>query len=502
MRKIPELKQSTVNFVVIIGVIIIAAGAWTMPLYQAQLAHDDALDIIDDIAKVQADADDLQADISGDGLTGKQDLVALMTAGANEDTLQQLMGDDFNEFQNEFFKLDPKASQFQNIEVKTFIPVKPRFKLPFDLLGFQVTESAGAPGDVACNTAGTLFDAVPPGPVTPLSLTGPASIDGWALMAPDTKLVRKVQLEICIDGANQPTIIDEIVDIGGNHTFTKNFEYGVLVNATNIRVVINDSSNSGENYKLWMFTSNPVVEEIRSINDIGGGIAGFGKCGSITVNVKNAAGANQDNVNVNLEHSFLPLFKSEFTGPPNAAGNVVFNPDDFGGIMPAGQYFIDVFPPFGLAGAFPVFEDEDCIPNENAVVNVVLVTGAQFAAQGGAQQGNLVVNIKNQFGTPIANTRAFVDAVFAPLFNDVCENGGVAACFDGIVDNVPIGTLVDPTADGTFTINNLPLPPAVTSGTYQVNICGQPPISCAFVPATLFPGQTTTIEVTLFDPAA
>ena len=60
--------------ILIAGVLVMAIGAWYMPWYQGQLGMGALQDVGNDLSDTRAAVDDVKKDLSGDGLTGKQDL--------------------------------------------------------------------------------------------------------------------------------------------------------------------------------------------------------------------------------------------------------------------------------------------------------------------------------------------------------------------------------------------------------------------------------------------
>lgn len=508
------MKQSTVNITVILGVVIMALGAWTMPMYTAGLNRAAFEDLGNEISETQNQVSNLESDVSGGGLEGGLDLVSLQATTSNEDDLQKALGSNFNSFSNKFIKKDSSASQFDTIEVKTFEPTKSRFKFPNDLVGMPINEQNGGgvdtPATSTCTTNGTPFDSANDGgAAAPLSATEPSLINGFALLAPDYAANgdKIIEIQICMSPGSGTVIIDELIQLSDLHAFTKNFDYGIIPPNQNLRVLIHDTANAGETYRVWIFRSNPIVQPIRIINDVGGGLGNLGtQCTSITVNVKDGsagAGANINGARVQLNHSFMPLTSSKFS---SGAGQAVFNNVDFGGVMPPGLYFVEVTPPPANAAAVPFRAQVDCkTGNLTPVVTARLATLAEFSASvgGGNVAGALTVNIKDQSGAPLTNTFVRINAQFAPIVNLVCDGVG-NVCINpetgaNAGDTIAVGTLTDAAADGTFQLTNLPLPGA--TGGYGVGACkvvaGVP--KCTFQPVNLTTAATT-VNLSIFIP--
>lgn len=516
------MKQSTVNVIVILGVVIMALGAWTMPMYTAGLNRAAFDTLGNQLTDTQNDISNVEQDISGGGLEGGLDLASIGATTADQSTLQKALGSNFNTFSNKFIKQDSSASQFQTVEVKTFEPAKPREKLPNDFTGSSHNEVAGTPAATTCNADGTNFDAGTAGGVQTLStvVQGPSSIDGFAILAPAdldgagnaNPAFVLLELQICKDPGG-PVIVDEMMQIERDHMFTKNFAFGLIPPGSNLKVMINTDVEGGMGYKIWIFRDNPIVQPIRIINDVGGGLGNLGtQCTSITVNVKDGSagggGAAINGASVKLNHSFMPLIGNKFSA---GAGQAVFAAADFGGVMPPGLYFVDVTPPpGGAATAFPFHTQVDCkTGNLTPTVTAILATATQFAGAvvGGSTAGALTVNIKDQSDAPLTNAFVKINAQFAPLIIKVCEDGSAVGtgCTNpetgtAAGDTLPVSTLIDAAADGTFQLTGLPLPG--TTGGYGIGACkvtgGAP--HCTFQSVTLT-GAALTVTLTISIPS-
>ena len=77
--------------ILIAGVLVMAIGAWYMPWYQGQLGLGALQGVSDNLSDTKTAVDDVKKDLSGDGLTGKQDLVSLLSAGTDEDDLKSIL---------------------------------------------------------------------------------------------------------------------------------------------------------------------------------------------------------------------------------------------------------------------------------------------------------------------------------------------------------------------------------------------------------------------------
>ena len=505
-----------------------AIGAWTVPWYQGELSRGLLNDIDAQFAEVNSSVGDVLNNQVGTGLEGDTNLATLAAAGADQTTLQNVMGTEFTTFQNQFLEFDPLASDFQSFDVITFELAQSREKVPFSLVGQTVTEVAASnPTNVAtrCQTAGTLiendgkFDLVGGGPGSFSQVGGPSNIYGFAIQAPTvadfdgggggTATTAAVQIQICIDDATlpNPVIADELIQMDIGEIVTKNFEYGLIPPGLDLKVIIDDdgaANGGGQAYHVWIFRSDPTFETIPFINDDLGNLAATA-CPSVTVEVTDSGGVNGvsvDDSRVEMGHFFLPVFGEGFTagGGTHGASTIVFDAASLGlPIMPGGPYFIDVF---GPGGEFPFFADITCDNITGPVtVDADLVDAASFIAGLGGGFGDLQINIVDQFDVPITNTISFIDAGFAPIIYDVCEDGGAGVCFDNLTDFIVIGTLVDTAADGSFTITGMPTDPASpdNTGIYFVEVCA-PGFFCNFTPVTITSGQLTTLDITIFLP--
>ena len=520
--------------ILIAGVLVMAIGAWYMPWYQGQLGMGALQDVGNDLSDTRAAVDDVKKDLSGDGLTGKQDLVSLLSAGTDEDDLKSLMGSDFDDFKGSFFKKDTSFNQFQNVKVQTIEPAHPRQLIPATLAGFDVAEfNGGAPLGV-CGTNGVEFTADPDtvsGTINQLKqLLGPSSFDGFVITAPadldgataNNPANHKLMVTICLEADNPPfdgkVIAQEIFQIGTSQTITKNFDFGVIPPGLNIRVLLDDASDEGVTYNFWMIRNDPFVQNITTINDLNGSLGDLGNaCTSITVTVKDGATtpANISGANVNISHSFLPLSASKQSAV--TTGVAAFTAGDFGGKMPPGTYFIDVLPPAGKT-TFPFNVDVECGGDDNvtstATVTAILPSATQFAGSisGATTAGVLTIKAVDQFGAPVVPSgnkalSILVDAEFAPIYNDICLDGDTADESDDPNDDadsacgsppqhqndVSFFTNTENKSTGTATLTGLPLPG--TSGQYFIDVCTAENL-CGFAePVLTSTAQTVIVEI-------
>jgi len=428
------------------------------------------------------------------------------------------------------------ADDFHQFEVITFELAPAREKVPFDLGGIPITEVVATDPsavETRCQTAGTLidedgkYDDAAGGEGSFAQIDGPSNIYGFAIESPndfdaDGNVVvpTTIQIQICLDddSLDNPVIIDELIQMEIDTIFTKNFEYGLIPPGVDLRVLIDDDvapNGGGAVYNVWVFRSDPTIDTIPFINDDLGDLAATA-CTSITVNVTDDGGADGDSVDdsrVEMGHFFMPVFDEGFTenGGVGVPSTILFNAASLGlPIMPGGPYFIDVF---GPGGEFPFFIDVTCDDVTGAVtVDATLVDADTFLAGLGGGNGDLTINVVDQFGVPVSDTIAFIDAGFAPIIYDVCEDGDAFAvndgdtgpeCFDEVFDLVltGTGTLVDPVADGSFTITGMPTDPnsADDTGIYFVEVCA-PNFFCNFTPVTITADETTTLDMTVFIP--
>ena len=156
--------------------------------------------------------------------------------------------------------------------------------------------------------------------------------------------------------------------------------------------------------------------------------------------------------------------------------------------------------------------DVFCDNNDSTiVVDIDLVDASTFLAGLGGGKGDLTVNIFDQFGAPIINTLAFVDAAFAPIIYDVCEDGDASAtndgneaatdCGDNLGDFLVIGTLDDTSADGTWKITDMPTDPTSPNnqGKYFMEVCTEN-FFCNFTSFNITEDVNTTVNVSIFVP--
>jgi len=538
MFRLPEMKQNTLNLIIVSGVIVLAIGSWTVPWYQGELAVGKLNQLDGNLDDLQDQVDDIKSNQEGTGAQGTS-LAQILAAGADENDLQNLLGDGWTAFNTGFLAFEDEAEAFSTFEVISFPPTVPRFKLPNDLAGTAVIEDRGNdPGDTACNTAGTALAATN-------ALGHPFSVDGFAILAPDdldgdqggNPGSDTIQIEVCISGANEIIIIDELFQIDKNEMITKNFDFGVVPDGKDLRVVINtsagDASGTNVTYRVWMFYNDPVqIEEIKFVNDLQaggggvgatGGLAAFGFCDSITVKVDDSNNKGVDDAFVIVGHDFLPFESSDLTsgGGAGTPATATFDTFDFGGIMPGGEYFIEIFPP--NLGDIPSFLDIDCPDlgangevgggDDDSTVEITVEVGGASAHFANAETGTIQVDIVNEVGVPIPNTQSFVDPFFAPFINDVCEDGTGTGSFDRSPDDGSIcveiddgdlitglGQIVDPAADGTFQITGLqmnPLSSGGNTGIYEIETCTDDFI-CDYKVVTLFKDTTTIVTMKLF----
>ena len=474
--------------IIIAGVVVMAAGAWVMPMYTAQLAHDDAATILSNVKEVKSDVSDTEKALTGGKSLGKQSVVALVSSGKDKSELSSLFGDEFSTFNDAFLGgITKSVTGLSGVEVRSFEAPTFLTLVPDDFNGVPVPEAdagtCAANGVLITDTEANYNDL-------------PIDIQGWILENPGGTL-ENVRLEVCATagplqgpGVGEAIIID-IIDIGAAHKFTKNFDYGIVPPNSALRVFITDDPDSGITYNFWIITGDP--ESVQSIQAIQG-LAG-NPCNSITITVQDEGDVNL-NANeafVEVAHEFLPFI----SGLPVGAGGVAAFP----GPLPPGTYFIDIFP--NDPNLFPSFTELACAANANAAATIDLEDATVLIADLGA--GTLVVTITDQTGTSLTNTRSFVDHSTLPIINDICNDGvknsaqgSAAACpdipsdftFDN--DNA-LGNLAEGAA--TFTITNLPV------GNYFIETCTAT-FQCAFTPAGITNGVTTNVAVEIFVPGA
>ena len=515
------MKQNTVNLIVVVGVLVMGAGAFAVPWYQGQMQVGLLAGIDTNISRASEAAGQAVQNQQGTGVSGTS-LIALAGALVDESKLKNIMGDDFTNFNSAFLTLDSEAQQFSNLEVRSFAPAVERFKLPNDVdNGFSVNELNGNPGDAnhICgdtDDAGTLFNVDPDtddADIDTISDLGvPLSVDGFAIKAPNYAGGNPhiVEVSVCIDGFE--TFADEIVKLTPNEIFTKNFHFGHLFPGDDIRIMIDDLETvanfdeSNENYEVWVFFSDPTtVDFVQHIDDKGGVLGNFGTCTSIQVKLQDSttAGTPTNKSFVDLNHSFLPFFTGGVATGGGAAGNpasVTFNAGSFGGAMPGGEYFIEVIP--ADTGDLSVFSQVDCpdLGDDNAVggaggdaddptVEVTITVDTASNVLAAADTGDLEINVINESGVFIKNTRIFIFPFFSPFVVAVCEDGtagtpAATICQDpaGLDDStIEIGTLVDDNANGRLTIEDLPMDPGSAggnSGVYFIDILTTEGIVC------------------------
>ena len=537
------MNQNTVNLIVIVGVLVMGAGAFAVPWYQGQMQVG-LLDVIDsNISSAASDASAAVQNQQGTGVSGTS-LIALAGQIVDQSKLKNIMGDSFTNFNTAFLTLDSEAQQFSNLEIRSFSPALETFKLPNDVdNGFAVNELNGAPGSAnhVCgdpDNAGTLFTVDPDdtdGNVTTIADLGvPLGVTGFAIKAPDYTGGNPhiVEVTLCIDDFE--AFADEIVKLIPNEIYTKNFNFGHLFPGDEIRIMIDDLetvadfNESNQNYEVWIFFTDPTtVDPIQHIDDKGGVLAGFGTCTSIKIDVEDSSGNGDttDGAFVQIFHSFLPFETAGVaTGGNNAgtASSITIDASFFGGPMPGGEYFIEVFPVD--TGDVPAFSQIDCpdLGDDNAVggaganeddatieTTVIVDTAANVLA--GGNTGNLFIFIHNEFDVDITQTRIIVTPFFSAFDNVMCEDGvaGTPAntiCQDisGLDDStLAVGTLVDDAADGELQINNLPMDPTSpggNTGDYFIDILTKEGIQCGG-PVSLFSGGTSTAEIFCFGAA-
>ena len=461
--------------IVIAGVAIMAVGAWVMPMYNAQLAHDDAQQIQNSVKDVKAVVGSVEDGLTGGKDLGKQNIVGLIASGKEKTELTSLFGDDFDTFNSAFLGTQKKSGAgVAGVEFKTFNTPLPRSFLPNTLAPADIIESDAG----TCTSDGTLLGS---------AANTPQQVLGFAI-TDRTAAANLVRIQVCASTGplSGTIIIDEMVSVSAqNVLFTKNFDFGVVPPGSALRVLITTETDTADTFDFWLLIGDPQGgKEIPTMQGLTGN-----PCNGVSVTVKNPAGnaaLGVGTATVELSHSFIPFHDSK---PIDNNGQAIFP-----GPLPPGDYFIDVFPTSSTQ--FPVFSDVTCnaaAPGSALTNKDVNIKDASALATGGT--ATLTVKVVDQNGAPLLKTGSFVDHASAPIINDVCNDGnsGARTPNDGTIcqaisegDTIFGNAVLTDTNTGQFSIASLPL------GNYFINTCTST-FKCGAVEANLVSGGTTVI---------
>jgi len=460
------MRQSYLNLVIIAGVLTMAVGAWVMPMYNAQLAHDDALAILFDTKEVKSVIVSVQGDISNKGLQGQADMVSLLTASADESELKKVLGQEFTAFSASFLGGDTQNT-FGAVEVLTFELPPSVELLPDDLNGVAVTD-ATLSGN--CDNNGTTIGTT----------AGPSELVGFTVVTPADFVPgggadngpEDIRLLICADG----DILDHTFRAAVDETIAYKGFFGFIQEGANIRAEIVDGNAGGTPaYSVWVtIEDESFFGEFQHFE----GLAGGDTCDGLQITVTEpnpGTGAPESpgagNADVFISHEFLPLSTSSTV---SGAGVATFTS------IPTGGYFVDVFS--HDATVFPEFSFTTCdattggaIDDDDKITVTLQDQGTLVASKGAG--GDLTINVTNATGAVVSNARIFVNPAFGGfLFLSLCDDGeddtgnaGVSpvACPEMFQEESFTGvTITEGTAsDGTITIAGLP------KDTYFVSVC-------------------------------
>ena len=457
--------------IVIAGVAVIAAGAWVMPMYNAQLAHDDAQQIQNTVKDVKSIVNDVEDGLTGGKDLGKQNIVGLIASGKEKTELTSLFGDGFDEFNSAFLGSQNKAATgVAGVEFKTFSAPLKRTILPDNVDPTDVVEADAN----TCFTANTDLGS---------STTVAQQILGFVVTDRTAGAVF-VRVQVCANGGplSGTMIIDEFVTLSAiNVLFTKNFDFGVVPPNSDLQVYITTEPNTADTFDFWLLVGDPQSgKEIPTMQ----GLVGNPCTGAtITVNGPTNAALATGTAIVELSHSSVPFHDSK----PIGAGGQAFFP----GPLPPGQYFIDVFPTD--TAQFPVFDDVTCT-STTVNQNINIKNAGSLISAGSA---TLTVKVVDENGAPLTDTRSFVDHASLPVINDICNDASIGArATTTICADIPDGdalftggtTGLTDTA-GQFSIAGLPV------GNYFINTCTSKS-SCGGAQVNLVTaGTTVTVEI-------
>lgn len=376
-----EIKQRTVNLIIVIAAVVVAAGAWAGPLLVAQTTHNLVaanLDILQDA--LEGEVNEIDSALFGKGLSGGYDLLTLMLAGVEDQELAKF--GDFEEFRD--FRPPPivetEVGELIFLQPASNITTIPGSSPPANLDVFSIVD-LNAAGNT-CSGEGTALDLN--GGATGTSLNETLSLVGFAVGAPDVGAGSKFRLLIC-DPDENIIIVNELFDSVGGVLITKNFDFGTLLNGTDLNAAVIDSDTSQQSgssgYNVTLHMARPTIDLIPVLPP------GVSFC-SLQVTVKNDTdGSAVENANVEIGHEFIPFFDFNNT---DSSGLATFEE------LPEGPYFVDVF----KTGFFPGFEDiQFCSGPSNAVPDIRLLD-----LEIGLPTSTLTVNVVDSAGAALDPT--------------------------------------------------------------------------------------------------
>jgi len=493
---------NTIQFIIISGVIVMAAGAWIMPMYSAQLNHDDAVTIQVKLAEAKTDATNVSNDVSNNGLQGNTDLATLMTASVDQSALQKsLGGENFNAFQDAFLS-GQTVNTFGEINVLEFELPAVVSQSPNDLTGTAI-KSQRDTSDCINNGVSFVGGAFSTNPLELTSFSVKAAFGNgdFDLAGGAGITTATVHVEICLDNSNV-SISDEIALMDVNDVMSRTFEFGFIPPNEDILILIVDDEGTGNNatndqvYRVWISTADLSTRSVFTHFD---GLAGNETCDGFKIIVRDEAGAliGQDNAIVEIGHEFIPFFIEQSVDNNSEA---IFRD------IPTGSWFIDIFPL--SATLFPEFAFSSCDDfGANGVIeagDTVDVTLKDAGSLIGTDTGGITVNVVDENGTVVNNTQNFIDFEQGFIINNVCEDGidnlgsgtSPTACpflFEGefLFSNDLTLTDTGGASDGTFTITGLPV------GIWFVSSC-DPNFACGFDQVLVTKDTTVTVEIEVF----